>query len=286
MKTVQPIDRANNPEALTMNRTLEVKFGTSRARDSAGWNMVTLYEDGRKIARCNGGGYDMRGTVLGDWLTYAYADRLRALKPEDMPENFHWQPDFGAFICRAPACFMPRIDAGFSPATLNRPDVIGGGDPSPKCPECGEDMDRDGRAGERIDDGRSLYGLTFHDPNYNPDKAIIGKDCNDRTFHGAEGQTVARAEAAGNSVGLERYQAIYRASSKHATERHIIPILDGGCGMSSMERVAQAIGLTISTRSAGRNRDVITVTDEREQVPAHKILTALEAEPTRATPAA
>ena len=33
----------------------------------------------------------MKGTSLGNYIAARYADRLLALKPEDMPENSHWE---------------------------------------------------------------------------------------------------------------------------------------------------------------------------------------------------
>lgn len=77
---------------------------------------------------------------------------------------------------------------------------------------------------------KEYYGLTFHDPNYDPGKAKIGNE------------TVEDREAAGKSLGLERYQAFYSASSKLPTERHTVPSLDGACGFECMVRVLEAIG--------------------------------------------
>lgn len=62
-----------------------------------------------------------------------------------------------------------------------------------------------------------------------------------------------QAEAAGESLGLERYQAFYRASSKVPTERHTVPLIDGACGMSSVERIANAIGLRLKYITGGRS---------------------------------
>jgi hypothetical protein len=140
---------------------LHIKWTVSRARDSYGYNVCTLYVDGDKAARCNGGGYDMRGTVVGDWIARTFPDKLRQLTKE-------------------------------------------------------------------------FYGLSFHDPNFDPGKAI--PDPND-------GRTVEQREKDGVTVGLERYQSFYRASSKLPTERHTVPLLDGAYGLESMLEIAQAIGL-------------------------------------------
>ncbi len=46
---------------------LRLKWSVSRARETEGYNICTLW-DGDKRYSCNGGGYDMIGTVFGDWL--------------------------------------------------------------------------------------------------------------------------------------------------------------------------------------------------------------------------
>jgi rubredoxin len=243
-------------------RTIEIIWGTSRGRNTYGYTTCTLRENGKRIAACNGGGYDMRGTVLGNWLTYAYRDRLLALRPQDMPKNSHWEPDHRAFVCRS--CAVARLAKDLEPVRVRVPgkphEFV---DEYPKCPECGEEMARDNHAGKTIDDGRGLYGLTFHDPNYNPGKATIGSDTTDRTLGGAEGMTVEQAEQAGKSIGLERYQAVYRASSKVPTERHTIPSIDGACGVSSVEAIAKAIGVSFRQVVNRAKLDVYEVIDAK-----------------------
>ena len=140
-----------------MEKTLEFKWTVSRGRDTYGYNICTLYVDGVKVSRCNGGGYDMEGTCLGDWMAHAFKDELLKLT-----EKF--------------------------------------------------------------------YGLTFHDPTYNPGKAV------------REGETIEDREKAGKSLGLERYQESYSASSPIPTEKHVIPLLDGACGISSMETILRKLG--------------------------------------------
>ena len=62
-------------------RTLVFKYGTSRGRDTYGYNLVTLRVDGRKVAQECGGGYDMQGAALGTYITEAYQDALKTLDP-------------------------------------------------------------------------------------------------------------------------------------------------------------------------------------------------------------
>ena len=140
-----------------MTSTLEFKWTVSRARDTYGYNVMTLYVDGEKTARCNGGGYDMKGTVLGSFIAHTFRDELLKLNTE-------------------------------------------------------------------------FYGLTFHDPDYDPGQRVI------------EGGTIEKREEAGKSLGLERYQSFYAESSKTPTPKHIIPSIDGACGFSSVERILKAIG--------------------------------------------
>jgi hypothetical protein len=150
----------------------EFRWTVSRGRDTYGYNICTLYIDGRKVANCDGGGYDMQGTDMGNWLAVHAAKCLVKLTKE-------------------------------------------------------------------------FYGLTFHDPNYDPGKAVIGQDASDRTLGGkSDGKTVEQAERDGESLGLERYQAAYAASSKLPTERHTIPIINGSCGMSCVQDIGRACGYT------------------------------------------
>ena len=194
-----------------MEKTLVVKWGVSRGRNTYGYTTCNLYVDGKKVAGCNGGGYDMQGTVIGDYIAHAFTDKLMNLKPEDMEEDHHW----------------------------------------------------DGN--KRVSDGRRLYGLTYHDPNYDPGKAVIGEDTTDRTLGtDATGKTVEQAEKDGESLGLERYQAFYSASSKVPTERHTVPMIDGACGLSSVTRIINAIGLRLIKIHSSKKEDIWTLTDRKE----------------------
>lgn len=58
---------------------LRYSWSISRGRDTYGYNLLTLREDGQKVASTCGGGYDMQGTVLADWLLSAYPERMKAL---------------------------------------------------------------------------------------------------------------------------------------------------------------------------------------------------------------
>jgi outer membrane lipoprotein SlyB len=46
----------------------QIKWTESRGYNTAGWNICTLYIDGKRAASTKGGGYDMTGAVWGNWL--------------------------------------------------------------------------------------------------------------------------------------------------------------------------------------------------------------------------
>lgn len=57
---------------------LSLSWSTSRGRDTYGYNIARLDDmspTGRRH-KCMGGGYDMVGTCIGQWLMSAYAERL------------------------------------------------------------------------------------------------------------------------------------------------------------------------------------------------------------------
>lgn len=59
---------------------LVLTWSVSRGRDTYGYNIARL--DDRNTGaryRCMGGGYDMVGTVVADWMVSEYADRLEAI---------------------------------------------------------------------------------------------------------------------------------------------------------------------------------------------------------------
>lgn len=58
---------------------LTIKWTVSKGRNTYGYNIVTLYDtSSRKRFRTSGGGYDMVGTVFGDWLESEYQEQLLA----------------------------------------------------------------------------------------------------------------------------------------------------------------------------------------------------------------
>ena len=136
------------------------KWAVSKARDTYGYNVCTLYVDNKKVARCNGGGYDMEGTCFGRYLQQEFSDRLVKLTTQ-------------------------------------------------------------------------YTGLRFNDPDFDPGQVVI------------DGMTIDEREQTGISLGLERYQADHSASLPIPTERHHVPLLDGGCGMDEMFKIANAIGIDV-----------------------------------------
>ena len=162
-----------------MRETLVFKWTVSRAHDTHGYNICSLYVDGKKVSSCNGSGYDMRGTVLACWIEYKFQKELLKLDKE-------------------------------------------------------------------------FYGLTFHDPNYDLGKKLI------------EGETVEEREKARKSIGLERYQACYGTSSKTPTDKHVIPLIYGACGFSSVEHIINAIGYELERVVNKENTYILMELDEKK----------------------
>lgn len=59
---------------------LEFKWTVSRGRDTYGYNICTLYVNGDRVSSCSGGGYDMQGTALGDWIEAQFSEELKTLE--------------------------------------------------------------------------------------------------------------------------------------------------------------------------------------------------------------
>lgn len=69
-----------------IGETLTIRWGTSRGRDTYGYTTCSLRNDrGDRVASCSGGGYDLRGTVIGEWIAKTFAKELLSLTADDMP---------------------------------------------------------------------------------------------------------------------------------------------------------------------------------------------------------
>jgi hypothetical protein len=108
---------------------IEERWTVSKGRDTYGYNICTLRENGKKIASCNGGGYDMRGTVFGVLVMKHCAEQLKGLAANygsgDNTDGFyglrfwktadghsecpnHWEP--GCKISVDGACGMSSVE--------------------------------------------------------------------------------------------------------------------------------------------------------------------------------
>lgn len=57
--------------------TLSLRWTVSRARDTEGYNIVTLTNGKGAKFQTLGGGYDMCGKVFGHWLMAEYGDKIK-----------------------------------------------------------------------------------------------------------------------------------------------------------------------------------------------------------------
>jgi hypothetical protein len=55
---------------------LEFRWTVSRGRDTAGHNICSLWVKNKKVASCCGGGFDMKGTVLGEYMRKFFQEKL------------------------------------------------------------------------------------------------------------------------------------------------------------------------------------------------------------------
>lgn len=76
-----------NAKKLTLSKfdfergiSAEFRYTTSRGVETYGYNICTLYINGKKVSSCMGGGYDMRGTALGKWIEVQWPDELKTLQ--------------------------------------------------------------------------------------------------------------------------------------------------------------------------------------------------------------
>lgn len=90
-KKIATIDSSN-----FKSRFLPIKYGTSTAAGSYGYNRVVLVDtmSGAKAA-ATGGGYDMTGTVVGEWMMAHIQDRLDKLEPGTKSVGFYPRPLYG-----------------------------------------------------------------------------------------------------------------------------------------------------------------------------------------------
>ena len=225
---------------------LEFKWTVSRGRDSYGYNICTLRADWRLAARCNGGGYDMKGTNLGNWLASEFAGRLLRLKESHMPRNSHWQSD-NTRVCAGKCAELAdkrltgALVAGGYPKKELLPRLV---DTCFDCPICNGRTIPSGD-GKRVDDGRYFYGLRYVDPNYDPLDARLERADGTFTQKKDEGKTFRELQKAGAIVDLGIIRAWYKQTSPVPTPRHTVPTIDGACGFSSVEKIANAIGVTL-----------------------------------------
>ncbi len=69
-----------------MKNVLVFKYGVSRGQNTYGYNIVSLYVDGKKVASECGWGYDMKGSALATWINYTFKSKLQELASEQLAE--------------------------------------------------------------------------------------------------------------------------------------------------------------------------------------------------------
>lgn len=97
--------------------SLSFHWSISRGRDTYGYNICSLYVDGRKAASTCGGGYDMKGTALGDWMKKQFTEGLKGLESEiQTPDGKRSMGHYGLFFYRktkeGPYDRLPKWEPG------------------------------------------------------------------------------------------------------------------------------------------------------------------------------
>lgn len=77
---------------------LAISWSISKGRDTYGYNICRLdSSNSGKRYRCIGGGYDMLGTVVADWLVAEHQDKLLHLARQLM-SNPEWHGDDSHYV--------------------------------------------------------------------------------------------------------------------------------------------------------------------------------------------
>lgn len=66
--------------------SLHFKWTTSRGQNTYGYNICTLLVNGDKKGKCMGGGYDMQGTSLAQWLQTDFQTELCLLFAKEIKD--------------------------------------------------------------------------------------------------------------------------------------------------------------------------------------------------------
>ena len=88
----------------TYLENVQISWGVSRGRDTYGYNICRAYSPHlNKTFRTCGGGYDMIGTVIGEFLATAFQEELKAFHNEAVPyaQTKHYKhPEFYGMFFR------------------------------------------------------------------------------------------------------------------------------------------------------------------------------------------
>lgn len=106
-------------------QTLTFNWTTSHARNTYGWNICTLRDfKGDKIASTCGGGYDMKGTVLGEMINKYFTHELKKLSTKDFYGLSHYNPKAKThkrrFLKHATSNTKTYVDGGCGFESMNR----------------------------------------------------------------------------------------------------------------------------------------------------------------------
>jgi hypothetical protein len=96
---------------------LQFKYSTSKAKSSYGYNVITLYVNGEKVARHCGGGYDMFSSVIGDWMTKQFNEELKKLPSKEHYGVFHYDKEINKRVPHSGANTETFVDGACGTST-------------------------------------------------------------------------------------------------------------------------------------------------------------------------
>ena len=111
---------AEREKIISQIGTLHFKWSVSRGRDTYGYNICSLWIDGKKVASTCGGGYSMTGTVLGAWIAQRFPEELKKLRPADFYGLSFYDTKAKKFRKQYRNGYKTRVDGGCGMESMNK----------------------------------------------------------------------------------------------------------------------------------------------------------------------
>lgn len=112
---------ARRDEILNDIYTLHLKWSVSRGCDTYGYNICSLWINGReKVASTCGGGYSMTGAVLGAWIKKQFSEELKKLRPADYYGLSFWDDRAKKYRKKYRDGYKIKVDGACGMESMNK----------------------------------------------------------------------------------------------------------------------------------------------------------------------